>query len=124
MYFLCLTHSKPQLNKFLNDSTSFLDFHKFLFNYHILIPGKRSLMREEVEFIVKIEFGRKNSDICRRFLEFMRENDIDEINYVEWESMPRVFKTLLQGKMCNDRRDCMHLSNSRACDLQQVLRMA
>lgn len=105
--FLYFTTRKNRLSKIIEEE-EFRKFHDFLFNYHLVIPGKRTLIREEVEYILEIEFGKRYETMCKLFINFMTENNIDKIDRVEWRYVPEVFEALTSSKIPN--KSCTQLA--------------
>ena len=98
---LYIIFSQTRLKAFGDNKEQFLSFHKFLFNYHLLIPGKRNLTREEAELILKVEFAQRNEKICEMFIRFMEATNVLDISYMQWLYIPEVFEVLSNGGDCS-----------------------
>ena len=90
----------PILTEFAkgNNKEEFLEFHKFLFNYHLLIPGKRILIREEAEAILNVEFSKNYSTVREQFVKYMEETNRLDITLEEWTYIPNTFEILSNAR--------------------------
>ena len=57
-----------------------------------MIPGKKSLTKEEAEVILSIEFTQYYANICKKFLQFLKESKYKDINNDQWMLMLDVFE--------------------------------
>ena len=101
--------SKKKLSDFAKGTNEkeFMGFHKFLFNYHLLIPGKRVLTREEAQLILKVEFANRLLLIAKYFFEFMIHTRRLDINLQEWLAIPKVFETLSTSTSYDKDESCI-----------------
>ena len=78
------------------DSNEFKTFHDFVFKYHMLSPGQRTLDVQSAEAILKIELY-WHFPLCTKFIEFMKATGKDHINRDQWTLMIEVLDLLTKG---------------------------
>lgn len=94
----------------------FRRFHDFVFKYHILVPGRKSLGKEEVLAILPVEFSKRHQDIGQKFLTFFKESKYIDINRDQWSVMLVVFALLSKGETYDVDGACTIRSNMNRSD--------
>ena len=72
----------------------FASFHKFVFRYHLLKPGQKTLDIESVIILINIAFKK---EIAQKFVKFLRITGKKVLNEDQWCNMIEVFPLLEQG---------------------------
>jgi len=72
----------------------FRRFHDFVFKYHILIPERKSLLKEEAMAIMTVEFSKYYKEISQKFITFFKDSRYLDIKRDQWSMMLLVFSVL------------------------------
>ncbi len=68
----------------------FKKFHKFVFTYHMLKPGQKTLETDAAALLIQIVLGRKHS-VSAQFVRFLKESGRKTLGRDQWESLLDVF---------------------------------
>lgn len=91
-------YRKEKLTRIATGGGEFRQFHDFVFRYHILIPGRKSLLKDEVLAILPIEFSKYYKEMADKFLLFFKQSKYIDINRDQWSMMLLVFSVLSKGE--------------------------
>lgn len=95
----------------------FREFHDFVFRFHILVPGRKSLLKDEALAILPLEFSKHKKEMCQKFINFFKESKYIDINHDQWKMMLIVFSILSKKATYDVDGACIISLMNRSNDL-------
>lgn len=77
-------------------SAGFKEFYKFVFEYHMLAPGQKTLDKEAAILLIDI-LMKKSHPISQKFAAFLKQSERKVMNKDQWQHLIALF-TLLENK--------------------------
>ncbi len=106
------------------DEDEFKKFHAFVFRYHMLKPGQKTLELDAATLLIQIVLGKKYP-ISAQFIRFLKDTGKKTLGRDQWENMIEIFH-ILEKKEKDTSGACKfrYGKNVRATDLRRVLHLA